>query len=463
LDTSSKTVTFEISMKMNGYYDSSLDVYYYPINIMGTYSDFSVQVSRPGTVMSAVVEYTDVVDLHLFSYGEGTSEEPYRIANPTHLLNINYFTGANYLLTNNIDLSGVTETELYDRLAKYGALLAGEFTGIINGKIDDKGNRYAIYGLDYTLSGVTDFALFGDLNGAKIQNLIFGNENNQMNLSNMFAKDDTNVINLSLIATGANNSIIENIMVRDFVITLGEAADNTISSGLTGDMYIAGLVGTTSNTDIINANVTFSVVIDIDFTKDLYLGGAIAKASETDVIDSTIIFTPTLSRDKTVAYLGGIMGYYYDDDGSDRSTGISGTTATLTVSNIKVLNMGGLVGYARYIMITNSVSKGTITYANISHSNVMRIGGLVGDARSCIITDTTAEIAINITKVSNIDDKYIGALTGTVSMVNGYSSEMTYYYTDTDINDKSTITNSLVTLGVAGQVGTGVTITHVKI
>ena len=178
---------------------------------MGTYSNFNVQVIREGSIPSNA-KSVSTVELKLFSYGAGTEENPYRIKNATELLNITYFKNANYILTASIRMTDVDYTE---RLSTYNAIISDTFSGVLDG------NNFSIFDFNtnttnktdiINLNDVNNFALFGTLNNAEIKNLNIGEQNIQMILTNTFANNNSNVVNLSMIATGVNNnSIIKSI------------------------------------------------------------------------------------------------------------------------------------------------------------------------------------------------------------------------------------------------------------
>ena len=440
-----------------------VSMYYYPISKMGEYTKISVRVTRSGTIPSNTVTIKDF-EFDLFSYGDGSTTNPYRIYEAKHLLNIAYFTSANYVLTSSINMATV---DVQARLATYGAIICDEFTGTLDGGIYDAngytGGNFSILG--FNVDGTTDtivlentenFALFNNLNGAEIKNLTIGSENIQLILLNTFAKNVENVVNLSLIATGAQNSttrnwLIENVNVRNFKIVI-----NSQDLGqLSGNVYVSGLVGKSTGGAIKNSIVNAVVEINIKFTSDLYAGGVIAFATETNVQGSTLTFTLSTGEkyaDCVINYLGGAIGYY--EGNQDRTTGIYGcSNVTINFENVNSLYSGGLVGFARNVTISASSTKGSYTRKNIS--SAVRVGGLVGSAQNSAILNSGTEIVFDISVTSADTEKRFGAIAGELTN----SCEVNACYMSLTYQEMTDVTISAITLGIYGYKDTTITIT----
>ena len=426
--------------------------YYYPITEMGQYTNISVQVTRQGTVSSNAVSTTDV-DFKLFAFGAGTEENPYRIQTAQQLLNLKYFNSAHYQLISAIDMSKAD----YEQKISSGYVIASEFSGTLDG------NNYAIFGFNrdseaktdtITLSGQSNFALFGVLNNATIKNLVFGEENYQLIVLNTFAKDVANMINLSLITTGANNSIIENIKVLNFKIVLNTSVNKLV---LNNKIYISALVGELTNSTISNVNVNFSVELKVGFSNDAYIAGVVAYANNSNIVNSTIKFVPmvSVSSDNIISYLGGVAAYFTGN--ASKSTGIKQTVAEMNISGIKSTNIGGLVGFANYINIQGCETSGTYNYSSINYDTCL--GGLVGWAQSSQISKSGTKVVFNV-KVNSTTNKFIGAIAGKLSVFNAISGSVSECYVYSyDYVEKTTISTSEIIIGMYTHKDSGVTIT----
>ena len=452
-ETTKETILINetISYMQTGKYeeiDEETVRYYYPLTVMGKYTNIAVQVTRPGTVPSNSVQITDI-DFNLFSFGDGTEENPYRIGTATHLLNIELFPSANYVLTSSINLAAV---DISERLTQIGAIISDEFNGVLDGA----GFSILGFNIDTTsktdtiiLNDVTNFALFGTLNDATIKNLTIGSENIQLILLNMFANDASNVINLSLIATGANNSIIDNVDVLNLKVQLATNSNVTLSK----DVYIAGLVNNATNSTLTNSTINFTVEVNIGYTGNLYVGGAISKANNSNLTNSKITFILSSSNDNTMLYVGGAIAYF--EGNTAKTTGISGTNVNVLITNVKTIYFGGLVGFARYINIAGSSTEGTYTKTNINYQ--VYLGGLVGTAQSSTIQNSGSTIEFNISVLSTTD-KYIGAIAGNLTIINNISGDVSNCYMNTTYQEKTSVTTSSVTLGIYGFKDPAVTI-----
>ena len=427
-------------------YQNNVSTYYYKITKIGTYSNFAVQVTRANSVASSVKEVANV-NFNLFSYGDGSDENPYRIGNATQLLNISYFKNANYILISSINMRSVNYAA---RLSTYNAIISDEFGGVLDG------NSFSIFGFNtnqslgtdtINVSDVNNFALFGQLNSAEIKNLTIGEENIQMILTNTFANNNSNVVNLSLIATGANNSTISNINVMNLKIVLNSNAT------LSGEIYISGLIAQATNTKVENSNVNVTTQINVNFTNNVYMSGVVAKASgTTDVNGCEVNFTALSSNKNYITYLGGAVAYY--DGNVQREHGISNTTVELSIDNVKASYIGGLVALARNVKVNSSSTSGSITYSGINYD--INLGGLFGVAQNSDIEDcgTTAEFTITVNNTSN---KNIGAIAGKLTLSGTVSN--CYVNGNYNFTEKSIISTSGITLGIYGYKDAGVVIT----
>ena len=442
--------------------DDETYLYYYPLAAMGQYSSISVQVTRPGTVPSNTVSTKDK-DLHLFEYGAGILDNPeteeneynpYRIKNAEQLLNIQRLPEANYELISSIVMNSVNVAE---RLSSVGAVIANEFKGTLDGK------EFSIHGFNtdelaktdtIELENVAEFALFKTLKGATIKNLVIGSPNIQLILSNMFASSTSNVVKLSLIATGANTSTLDNIQVLDLKMMIGSSSNAQLS----GQMVLTGLIGESSYSVIKNSTVNFSVEVNIATTGEIAVGGMIGKALDTSIADSNITFNIATSYDNMLTYVGGTIAYFEGNEA--QSTGISNTHATVTIKNVKSTYVGGLVGFARYIKIEGGSTSGSYSITGINYATY--VGGLVGLSQNAIITVGTDEkgkeihsgstMTFDVT-LTSIENKFFGAIAGSLTVINNINpvSYINNCYMGVDYQEQTTLTTAKITLGICGR------------
>lgn len=450
-------VTKTITYKQNGMYEKLEDGtyrYLYPITVIGKYANISVQVARAGTVPSNALKVNDV-DFNIFAYGAGIAENPYVIKTAEQLLNIERFTAAHYLLKSSINMSNVN---IEERINKYGAIICDEFSGVINGASDDNYN-FSIYGFNLdvldktdtiTLNNAESFALFRAVNGATIKNLTLGSENIQLILVNTFAKNITNVVKLSMIATGANNSLIDNVNILNVKMVLN--ADNNVE--ISQQLYVAGLVADSVGTTIANSNVNITTELNITCTSTVYIGGAIAKSNLSNVNNSALTLSISSKADNLIYYVGGCVAYF--EGNTEGNSGIRNTNVGISISNVKVMYLGGLVGLARYIAVDNCSSSGLYSKSNINYTT--HIGGLIGSAQSSTISNSGSSMQINV-NVSSVDYKYIGVIVGNISAINSVPSTISNCYITIDYYEKTELTTSAIKLGIYGNKDSSVTIT----
>lgn len=449
-----RRVTNTIAYQTGSYefVDENTTKYYLPITVMGVYSNIYVQVVRPNT-LSSVKTQLDDIDYQLFSYGAGTfgddetEANPYRIYNAEQLLNISYFPSANYVLTSSINLTGF---DIVNRLANHNAVIAKEFNGCLDGA------NFSIIGFNINeetgkdiiaVENATNFALFETLNNATIKNLVIGKEDIQLILTNTFALTSSSVIKLSLIATGANNSTLDNIIVPDYTIELKQDSSLTKRNGA---VYIGGLVAEMSTTTIINTSIDLLVNLDANIANDvdIYIGGVSAKATLSNVNNSTLAFDVQTKSGNLLTYVGGTFAHFVGN--TARMHGVRETSVEFNMVNVQALYVGGIAGFARYMLIDTSETTGTYTKSYISNNTY--VGGLVGHAQSAIIQNSGSYMNLNLT-VSNTTNKFIGAIVGRMSIQSGISAEIlncySHYYVEGQ--EETVVSTSQLTIGMFGS------------
>lgn len=381
--------------------------FYYQLTVMGKYSKIYAQVVREKTLNSNAVA-TDDVPMQLFEYGDG-KDIPYGIKDATQLLNIKYFTGAKYELMGGIDMSSV---DIASILQTQKAIISEEFSGVLDGTIK---NKFAIFNFNAdNLENVTNFALFGNLKNATIQNLTFGTKDNLIKLSNTFAKDPTSVVNLSLIATGAQNSTITNINVLGFEVSIS----GTSGLKITKDVQIATLVNNIVETTISGIITTSNVKVNVQIDGYVGIGGIATSMKNSNIVEmisesSTIKnnISLTISSATLIDRIGGVVAEV--PSASAQQSAVRNTIVNLTAENVQATCLGGVVGYGHTVTIETCEISGTYSQTGINYTTY--VGGLIGYSDGATtITNSKTTLALNV-GISSAKDKYFGVVVGYLS------------------------------------------------
>jgi len=282
--------------------------------------------------------------------GSGTALDPYIIYDVTDLQNISLDLAAHYELGNDIDASATVGWNLGAGFIPVG-VSGTEFTGTFDGK------GYTISDLFINRPATNGVALFGYTDGAAIRNGML------------------------------------------------------ITPDITGDDYVAGLIGYAVNTIVDTLPVTLP-----DITGDQYVGALIGRDK-----GSTVTNSPTSGG--TVdgnKYVGGLMGAttYATAWSIDQSS----SSVAVTASADNPQEVGGLIGYAPAAdpvwrgNIARSASTGsvTVTATAAGHSSVRYIGAFVGRGGATMDRCyTTASVSIiNNSGAATSDALEIGGMVG---------------------------------------------------
>ena len=241
------------------------------------------------------------------------------------------------------------------------------------------------------------------------------------------------MIKLSLIASGANNSIIENVNVLNCEIKISASSSVTHSSSL----YVAGLVAEMVNTTITNSTINISADIGMTilagYTDSVAAAGIASTATASVVKNTVVTFSLSTISANTFNYVGGVVAYSENNSIMSR---IDNVDVAFSVNNVKSLYMGGLVGYAKNIVVENcDISGNCGSSSNLV--NATYIGGIVGYLQNSTITNSGSLIEFNFLVGNNPDNKFIGELVGYMS-----NSEITNCYSlKYDSNQELTIIN----------------------
>ncbi len=327
--------------------------------------------------------------------GEGTSENPYLIANLGNLIwlaNNEAEWDKFYLQTADIDLSESIDFECEGD---------NVFQMIAQGELEAFSGNYN--GQDFTLSNLTlnfneeRIAFFGTLDNATISNL---------NFTNASVTGNSNIGILAGIIS--NNSMVESISI-DGVVTQNNEP---------GFENIGGLAGSISNSSISDVSIgttTFTLTSFGEFAGGL--GGRISASSITNItlsgsINSLENYTGGLAGEASatsissvsssievlgVSFVGGIVGE------ANSSANISDVLATGNITiNSASTKIGGLVGY----LVSSSLSTSSNFTGSIDAADSNEVGGAVGH----IENSTLATIILTPDQITG--NNQVGGLVG---------------------------------------------------
>lgn len=371
----------------------------------------------------------------LFS-GSGAFADPVSISTQAELEAIDSTLNGNYVLLNNIVLSG-TPTATY-------SYVAGSFLGTFDGN-------------SKTISGLT-VPLFDNIGG-----------DGSTNVSNLVLETSaTGVTGNGALANSAFiGTTIENIQVTGDVVgtsnnvggLVGSTGSGVIitESSAVGDVtgignYVGGLVGS-SGGDISDSHSSGSVIA----TSGTYVGGLVGGSSG-DITNSYSASTVT-----GVTIIGGLVGEISGDISNsyvkiqgeitgtgDYVGGLAGYSTGNILDSYAIIDggvsgnniVGGLAGYA------NGVER---TYANAAVDGNNSVGGLVGEAHVLVNNSYSAGSVTGNSLVGGLVGDHYGNIT------NSYA---TGSVTGVDrvgglVGWSEVIANSYATGSVAGEVKVG--------
>lgn len=421
--------------------------YVYPLVTAGKYTDLSVSVVRKDSLTSVATPYADI-DFNYFATGDGT-DNPYGIANATHLLNIALKPNKNYVFLQAINMTNV---DITSQINSYGAIIADTFTGSLDGQ------NYSLFGLsnvvasNVAISNYFGLALFKQITNATIKNLnIAETDNNPTKFVNMFAQQQSNVLKSSLIAMSSTDSTLVDVSVVDFNLVIqGNYA-------LVNNAYLAGLVADAINTTfegcIVNLNVDF-VADFVSTSGNVYVGGITAYAKGCKIISSSARATSVaLSVNQTYnnrrfKSIGGVAGYM-SNNGSTTAE-VSNVTSTISqTTNIYADNFGGLIGDAINVQFTDCTVLGAFNHTGLETTN---LGGLVGQMQAGTLSHCAIKLEFNLT-ISNYNKLYVGFVAGYVTTNNGVMAIISNCQINQTFTNKTQFSEDYTTISTMGIYG----------
>ena len=281
-----------------------------------------------------------------FAGGSGTIGDPYRIATADQLNNVRNYLDKHFILVNDIDLSDYGES--YDD--GKGWLPIGSISSSFTGNLD--GDGYTINNLYINRTGLSSLGLFGETNGVTIKNINLAGVNidGYMWVGGLVGTaTNTNIANSHVTGEVKGTSYVGGLV--------GLSANSTITNSyaaaeVSGNGYVGGMAGNMFMGTIRDSSATGTVTSAVG-----YSGGLVGDNNQGTIIDSWAAGTVTEASN----FSGGLVG-------SNSSGTIAGCYATASVEGSSTL--GGLVG-RNTGNIENSYATGTV-------SGDDEVGGLVG-------------------------------------------------------------------------------------
>lgn len=324
--------------------------------------------------------------------------------------------GGNYALRNSIDAtSTATAGNSFTSIGSDNNAFKGKFDGI----------DYNIFGLTIDNNNKSNTGLFGETNGATINNVtlvggkITGGNNTGALVGHAINSTITNVVNSAEVNGDINvggligastNSIVENAVNTGSVHSDGGddkkvssvggligsmTGDSQKNSQLTGNSYnlgnvsgngynVGGLVGHAVNSTI--GDGTNLVYNRLDVTGAYNVGGIVGNMEGSTVQNAENSGTVSATGDTTGEYT-----FHTDNTANGYSNGVSKTV------NVNVANVGGIAGKAddtvnnvsKIENVTNTGNVSSSKQENNNYYDAGNVGGIVGSALDTNITNAT--------------------------------------------------------------------------
>jgi len=304
---------------------ATVDAYYGFVEWTGDV-DTIADVYAASTTITMNGDYSITANFGLFAGGNGTAENPYRIADWWHLDNVRNYLSSHFIVINDLDSNSVGYTELASATANEGNGWQPIGTIAVNdafvGSFDGQG--YEICDLFIDRPDESDVGLFGVIEeGGVIENfgvVVSGNVTGQSNVGGLVGKNEGSVSNSYSIGSVTGNLNVGGLVGWNF----GGTVTVTYSSGsVTGQSNVGGLVGWSTGT-LSNSYSTGSV------TGNSSVGGLTGKNGGTA---SNSYATGSVTGNDNV---GGLLGK------NDKTGSVSDSYSTGSVT--ANTNVGGLLG-----------------------------------------------------------------------------------------------------------------------
>lgn len=309
----------------------------------------------------------------------------YSITNAAELQAMNDDLAGDYILENDIDLTGVVWTPV----GNYPA-----FTGTFDGQ------GFIISNLSMTLADDTESGLFGIIQGATVQNLKL------YNFSFVLHNDDLGV-SIENIGTLAGNALLNS--TTGCIIKNCSSLNINISSTNQIEM-VGGLVGfseyTEFDTCITSGDIIVTVTDDASFYVAKYVGGLVGWSMPSSFNDCSSEVNLDISGSDEIQDMtcGVLVGYIVDEETEYNSITNCHATGTITADKVNCSGVGGLIGELdtdKVVTVSGCYYEGEMTFTN---SFGYDVAGLIGynEATSIDNCYVKADISISNSTVDRI-------------------------------------------------------------
>jgi hypothetical protein len=292
-----------------------------------------------------------------FSGGSGTSEDPWQIAAVGQLDAVRNDLGAHYILTADLDLSGIANWEPIGSFNFAAEDESGYFEAAFSGVFD--GNGHSISNVTSRASSeAVGVGLFGATSSAVIKNLT---------VRNVIADGRMAIGGI----VGYNRGTVENLVLEG-------------KNSITGYNCVGGILGGHEGGRISNciAEATIYVLGDNDFSDGKYIlsdinecGGIIVGGAFTGTISNCSAKGTVISRGHDAMGLGGVGGCL------EYMESITNCTADVVIEAGKNAHgIGGLCGFAGTFdeSAPAQISGCSVTVTINAAGGATHVGGLVG-------------------------------------------------------------------------------------
>lgn len=295
------------------------------------WSDGETNDTRCDTEINSAISVTAEFEF-LFAGGEGTQINPYKIENYTQLLNMRYYPDKAYMLSCNLDLTGIAHEPIFDANEYFVGMFFGGNKTIKNLTVATESNFPSLFGL---VAG----GFISDLNL----------ENVNVTTIDYNTQDEGMQYYVGTLA-GYFTGRIDNVSVSGNIVVDGLSYDGVAVGGLVG-----GANGTIRDCNIevqIDVKKVFrehNTGMDLPFVFGGMLGvGDSVKIrncyaqGEILVNECYWIENETYNR-PTEIYIGGLIGYCFTYSNGDAE--IINSVTNIAIDGDNHYNAGGFVGY----------------------------------------------------------------------------------------------------------------------
>ena len=366
-------------------------------------------------------------DASQFAGGDGTPENPYKIATAEQLKAVGDNRRAHYVLIADIDLGGETNP--------WTPIGSGEkhaFTGTFDGDghtisglyINNGDSVYAgLFG--YVGSGgmIKDLTVEGEITISGSTSCVGGiagfvRSSRQVGISVLTDSDDseTGIIDCtSNVTINVTYNGLSGLSVGGIVGSCGGATISgcenygdvsVVSASKYGiDVNIGGIVGYSYSSPLSNCSNTGAVSAENAEYADI--GGVVGDNNEHSDVSNCYNTGAVSVQNVDEAALGGVVGYNYDDDESTVSNCYN--AGDVSAEDVQGVNAGGVVGENRSGSVISSYNTGDLTAENVEEVDA---GGVVG-----FNSEGTVGSCYNTGEISaeNVEYASVGGVVGLVN------------------------------------------------